>query len=363
MRSRGLAGLVQPDRPLDAGNSGTTMRLLAGMLAGVALSISFDGDRSLRQRPMARVLSPLAEMGLQVRYDERDGYPPFAIKGGKLTGCKFELPIASAQVQTALLLAGLQSDAKTTVTLPHPVRDHTERMLRFIGVPFDQPDPLTTTVKRLENPVAPYDLTVAGDISSAAFFMVAAACVPGSHVVLTDVGMNSGRTLVIDVLKEMGARVNIGNARDLCGEPVADITVEGAQKLGGATIAGARVAAGIDEIPILALAGAFCHGAFCVRDAGELRVKESDRISAIVNNLQQAGAQITEREDGFDISGSGGLQGASTWHSHGDHRLAMTGMVAALLCNRSVTIDDTACAAVSYPKFGEDLRSVVFPGN
>jgi 3-phosphoshikimate 1-carboxyvinyltransferase len=357
--SAGLDRLVAPTVPLDAGNSGTTIRLLSGLLAGANLSATLDGDASLRKRPMARVLKPLAEMGLHVEYLEKDGCPPFRIQGGHLQGRHFDLPMASAQVQTALLLAGLQSSGETSVTLPHVARDHTERMLRYIGVPFERIDELTTKVERLKTPVRPFEITVAGDISSAAFFMVAAACLPGSNVVLTDVGMNSGRTLVIDVLREMGASVIVDRQQEVCGEPVARISVRGTASLRGVTIAGPRVAAGIDELPILALAGPFCKGTLSVRDAHELRVKESDRIAAIAQNLQPAGAQIRQCEDGFDIVGSGGLAGGSPWNSGGDHRLAMTGMVAKILCQKPVTIDDTACAAVSYPGFDKDLSSLI----
>ncbi|HEY9790555.1 MAG TPA: 3-phosphoshikimate 1-carboxyvinyltransferase [Candidatus Obscuribacterales bacterium] len=356
IHSPSLSQLSQPTSNLDAGNSGTTIRLLSGLLAGSNITCTLDGDESLRKRPMARVLDPLSQMGAKIAYLDKPGCPPFTITGAALTGKSFELPLASAQVQTAVLLAGLHAEGTTSVRLPSPVRDHTERMLRYIGVAFKQDGPLSTSVTRLQKAVSGYHLTVAGDISSAAFFMVAAACTPGSDLRLTQVGMNSGRTLVIDVLKEMGADVSVENRRELCGEPVADLHVKGTRRLSGATVRGDRIAAGIDEIPVLALAGALCDGNFLVRDAHELRVKESDRLSAIVQNFRRAGADVEEYEDGFQIHGKADLAGNSQWQTHGDHRLAMTGMLASLLCDGAVQIDDTDCAAVSYPAFGADLR-------
>jgi 3-phosphoshikimate 1-carboxyvinyltransferase len=357
--SSGVHRLLTPSSTLDAGNSGTTIRLLSGLLSGAPITCTLDGDNSLRSRPMARVLDPLSEMGAAFTYLQKPGCPPFSIKGAALQGRHFNLKVASAQVQTALLLAGLHAEGETVIELPAPVRDHTERMFRYIGVPFAQPNPLTTSVKKLVSPVPAYRLSVAGDISSAAFFMVAAACSPGSDITLTNVGMNSGRTLVISVLEEMGADIKVLNQRDVCGEPVADIRVRGGDRLGGTVIDGERIAAGIDEIPILALAGALCLGTFAVRDAQELRVKESDRLSAICNNFQRAGAQVVQYEDGFEINGTGTLRGDGDWLTFGDHRLAMTGMVASMLSQSPLNIDDMKCAAVSYPQFAADLAKLI----
>jgi 3-phosphoshikimate 1-carboxyvinyltransferase len=359
--SPSLSRLSKPKSTLDAGNSGTTIRLLSGLLAGSNVTCTLDGDESLRKRPMARILEPLSQMGAKISYLEKHDCPPFTISGAALSGRSFELAVASAQVQTAVLLAGLHADGTTSVRLPSAVRDHTERMFKYIGVPFQQDGPLNTSVTRLDKAVPGYSLTVAGDISSAAFFMVAAACTPGSDLNLTQVGMNSGRTLVIDVLKEMGADVSVENRRDLCGEPVADLHVKGAKRLSGATVAGDRIAAGIDEIPVLALAGALGEGNFSVRDAHELRVKESDRLAAIVQNFRSAGAEVEEFEDGFQIRGRAGLAGDSPWQTHGDHRLAMTGLLASVLAAAPLKIDDVACAAVSYPGFQTDLSSVMKP--
>lgn len=352
----GPGGLSKPSETLNAGNSGTTIRLMAGLAAGLNFTVTFDGDSSLRKRPMGRVLSPLCEMGLKAEYPNEENYPPFAVTGGHLQGKDFKLNVASAQVQTALMLAGLQSDGVTTVSLPSAARSHTEKMFEYIGVPFEvSADGLTTSVKRLDKPVTAYALTVPGDISSAAFFMVAAACAPGSHVRLSDVGLNVGRTLVIDVLREMGADIVVEDEKLQAGEPVGTIVVKGTRRLKGTTIAGDRIAAGIDEIPILALAGAFCEGVLSVRDAAELRVKESDRLTAISNNLRAAGCEVKEYDDGFDVHGQDRPVGGSDWQTFGDHRLAMTGLIASLLCQRPIAVDDTACAAVSYPTFQEHL--------
>lgn len=356
--SPGLHGLRESARILDAGNSGTTIRLMSGMLAGQPFTSTLDGDDSLRKRPMSRVLNYLVEMGAKVMYAERENYAPFQISGGKLHGKRFKLQIASAQVQTAIILAGLQADGETSVELPNVVRDHTERMLRHAKVPFKQ-NGLTTSVTRLEHAVEGFNINVAGDISSAAFFMVAAACLPGSELRLPNVGLNKGRTLVIDVLREMGAQIEITDEREEDGEPMATIVVRGGDRLKGVTIGGDRIAAGIDEIPVLSLAGAVCGGVFAVRDAGELRVKESDRLALICSNLKAAGATVDEHEDGFDLQGVQQLAGGCDWKTHGDHRLAMMGMVASAICKNPVVVDDPACVAVSYPNFEADLQSAL----
>lgn len=357
VKSPFLDSLQKSDAPLFACNSGTTIRLLAGLLAGRPFVSVFDGDESLRSRPMARVLSRLQQMGCRINYLERENYPPFEIEGGGLKGASFALSEASAQVQTAVLLAGLQAEGKTELSLPHPVRDHTARMFSYIGVPFESEGPLHMAVSKLEKPLDPYVLEVPGDISSAAFFMVAAACLPGSELLLTNVSFNPGRTLVFDVLKELGADLEIVQSRICCAEPLADIFVRGRGKLSGAVeINGKRLAAGIDEIPILALAAALSEAELKVSDASELRVKESDRIKAIVSNLSAAGAKISENTDGFLVKGQGRLPGASVWHSFDDHRLAMTGLVAQLAAESAIEIDNESCVSVSYPDFVQDLK-------
>lgn len=355
--SPGLNKLTAPMQTLDAGNSGTTIRLLAGLTAGQNFQCRFDGDGSLRGRPMGRVLQPLQSMGARIAYDSKENYPPFTIQGGNLSGKHFELTVASAQVQTAILLAGLQAEGTTSVLLPKAVRDHTTTFFTFMGIPFEERD-LQVSVTRLAQPVAPYSVHVPGDISSAAFFMVAAACLPGSSVLLPNVGTNPGRTLVIDVLTAMGARVGVLPKVSDSGEPIADITVDYTERLGGAHIEHTTIASGIDEIPILALAGAVCNGLFIVSGAEELRVKESDRLAAIVANLSRAGAEIKEKPDGFEIVGASRLAGGSDWQTFGDHRLAMMGLVANLICDEPVVIDDVDCVAVSYPHFAKDLAKL-----
>jgi 3-phosphoshikimate 1-carboxyvinyltransferase len=356
--SPGIDKLKAPSEVLDCGNSGTTMRVLAGLLSGQEFETTFDGDDSLRSRPMRRVLNPLEEMGAEAEFQTQDGYAPFTLTGGNLRGISFSSRIASAQVQTALLLAGLQAKGKTQIEIPGNVRDHTMRMFRCIGVPFEQTDRYLT-VHRLPSPLQPYAIEVPGDMSSAAFFMVAAASLPGSNITLTNVGVNPGRRLIIDVLRRMGAQITEEDERVVCEEPVADIHVRFKEQLHGATISGDEVSAGIDELPALALAGAVCSGTLSVRGAGELRVKESDRITAISKNITAAGGIVREFDDGFDITGRPALPGGSPWQTFGDHRLAMTGMVASLICQRPLSIDDTTCAAVSYPEFEKDLSRLL----
>ena len=358
--SPGLEGLRAPDTTLFAANSGTTIRLLAGLLAGRPFRSELDGDDSLRRRPMARVLKHLVQMGAEVSYLQKENYPPFTIKGSNLTDTTFKLEQASAQVQTAILLAGLQADGSTTVELPQPVRDHTTRMFKYIGVPFEAKGETSVTVSRLKEPVEPYTLDVPADISSAAFFMVAAACMPGSELKLSNLSLNPGRDLVLKVLKELGADISVVETREHCNEPIADVLVKGGTLSGTSTIDASSLAQGIDEIPILALAGALGKGHLIVKDAAELRVKESDRLAAIVQNLKAAGADIAESEDGFEVKGHGGLKGGNQWLAYDDHRMAMTGLVAGLIANNSIEVDNEGCVSVSYPDFAQDLKRLCY---
>jgi 3-phosphoshikimate 1-carboxyvinyltransferase len=365
VKSPGLFNLTAPKKPLYAGNSGTTMRLLSGLLAGQPFTSILDGDESLRKRPMARVLKPLEEMGAAVKYLKPDGltgagknggeHAPFEIQGKKLSGHEFNLKIASAQVQTAILLAGLQADGRTSVALPHAVRDHTRRMFQWLEVPCEVRGDTFIAVEKLKTEIRGKKIEVPADISSAAFMLVAAAIVPDSHIVLTNVGMNEGRLLVTDVLKRMGADLKIENSR-LCGfEPVSDLRMKFHPSLHGVTVSGAEVATGIDEIPILALAGTLCEGTFVVRDASELKHKESDRLQAIVDNLSAAGAEIEGQDDGFVIKGKPTLRGGSYWHTFKDHRLAMMGLVANLICQEPLQLEETESVGISYPTFAQDL--------
>ncbi len=357
IESRGIDELRAPSGELFAGNSGTTMRLLSGLVAGRSFSTRFDGDDSLRRRTMKRIFDPLVEMGASVRARD-SAYAPFEINGSALRGRSFQLQVASAQVEACLLLAGLQAEGETSVTAPYTVRDHTSRMFSHIGIPFSA-DNGTLAVRRLQEPVPPFELVVPGDISSAAFFMVAAACRPGSNLLLQNVGMNPGRTLIVDVLKEMGADLEIVEPREQCCEPIADIRVKYSGPLHGITLGKERVASGIDELPVLALAGALGKGELRVSGAEELRHKESDRIKALCDNLKLAGVAVDELPDGFIIRGGSAVEGGSPWQSHGDHRLAMTGAIASALFEKPVAIDDLDCAAVSYPGFYDDLARLL----
>ncbi len=356
IESGGIESLHQPAELLDAGNSGTTIRLMSGLVAGRPFTSKFDGDESLRKRTMKRVFQPLSEMGAQVTATS-DAYAPFAITGGALRGKEFVLNVASAQVEACILLAGLQADGETKVTAPQTVRDHTRRMFEYIGIPFTSVDK-TLSVQRLKKPVKAYELTVPSDISSAAFFMVAAACIPGSDLTLRSVGVNPGRTLIIDVLRSMGASIDVVDERELCGEPVADIRVRYNGRLTGVDVPKEHIATGIDEIPVLAIAGAICSGDFVVSGAEELRHKESDRISALCANLKLAGVDVEEQPDGFIIHGKEKIAGGSDWKTALDHRLAMTAIVASQVFETPLSIDDPDCMSVSYPTFSTDFQKV-----
>lgn len=358
INSNGIDRLTAPKEVLDAGNSGTTMRLLSGLLAGRGFSCRFDGDASLRKRTMKRIFDPLRQMGATIISDN-EPYAPFSIAGGNLAGQNFQLSIASAQVEACLLLAGLQADGLTSVSTSGGVRDHTRRMFEYLKVPFSVGEDGSLSVSRLAAPLSAFELTVPADISSAAFFMVAAACIPDSELLLEATGINPGRTLVVDVLKSMGAHIEIGNERIVSGEPIADILIRNAGPLRSGTISGDIVASGIDELPVLALAGAICEGELSVSGASELRHKESDRITAIVSNLARAGVDVEEREDGFVVRGKRGIPGGSDWLTHGDHRMAMTGLVASLIFDRPLKLDSRESIAVSYPGFEEDLKTLL----
>lgn len=359
VRSKGLRGLTQPDSILFAANSGTTMRLLAGLSSGLNIRVTLDGDNSLRRRPMGRIVDPLSRMGARIVYLNEPERAPFSVEGGKLSGQHIVLPFASAQVQTGLLLAGLQAEGETTVHLPAPVRDHTERMFKYLQIPYGNPAPLAVSVKKLQSPLDPFTYTLPSDISSAAFFMVAAACLPDSELLLLNLVMNPGRTLVVQILQEMGADISLANGREECGEPVADLYVRGGQRLKGISIGAERLAAGIDEIPALALAGSLSDGQFCVRDASELRVKESDRLHLVATNLRAAGAKVQDLENGFIIEGQPTLPGGSSWQTNGDHRIAMAGFIASELFEKPVQVDNEDCVSISYPGFRQDLSRVL----
>ncbi len=350
----GLRGLREPADVLDAGNSGTTLRLLAGVLAGQPFASVLTGDASLRSRPVGRVVEPLRKMGAQLFARDGDRCPPLAIRGGSLRGIHYRLPVASAQVKSAVLLAGLFAEGETVVEEPLATRDHTERLLLSMGVELRREGPGI----RLTPPtdLSPVDLEVPGDLSAAAFWLVAAAAHPDAEIVLPKVGVNPTRSGLLDILSMMGATVELTEERMVGGEPVADLTVR-SSRLRGVEVAGELTLRAIDELPALAVAAAFAEGTTTVRDAEELRVKESDRIAALTVELRKLGVAIEERPDGFTIEGSAGgaLQGASV-NGGGDHRLAMALAVAGLLADGETVVEDAEAVAVSYPGFWEDLE-------
>lgn len=346
IHGRGLRGLRQPAAPLGCGRSGTTMRLLAGILAGQRFATTLTGEEQLLHRPMRRVTEPLRRMGAEI--EDSDGHAPLIISAGDLQGHRHGLPIASAQVKSALLLAGLYANGPTTIQQPGPARDHTERMLAAMGA-FIETAGLAVTLHPSPS-LSPLSLTVPGDISSAAFPLVAAALVPDSEVTVAGVGINPTRTGLLDVLQEMGAETVIDGAGEHGNEPTADVTVR-ASNLHGVKIGGDTVVRMIDEFPVLAVAATQAHGTTTVRDAAELRVKETDRIAATVSQLQLLGAQVEPLPDGFVVEGPTPLRGAMV-SSCGDHRLAMALAVAGMIAEGEVVVHDADCIADSFPGFG-----------
>lgn len=346
--------LAEPDDVLDVGNSGTTIRLLSGILAGQPFHSVVTGDASIRRRPMDRVATPLRRMGARISGRSGGRLAPLSIDGGGLRGIAYETPVASAQIKSAVLLAGLFADGETEVREPSQSRDHTERMLGAFGVPVRR-DGLAV---RVSGPAALRGtaLHVPGDLSSAAFLLVAAALVPGSEVTVEDVGLNPTRTGVLDVLTQMGADVRVRGQRDEGGEPVGDVTVR-ASRLRGVTIGGALIPRTIDELPVLAVAACLAEGETVIRDAAELRVKEVDRIAALARELGRLGAAVEPRPDGLAITGVARLRGGRV-ASDGDHRIAMAMAVAGLCADGPVTIEDPACIQTSFPEFEETLRGV-----
>lgn len=343
----GLRGLREPGEVLDCGNSGTTMRLMSGVLAGQPFHSVLTGDASLRTRPMGRVTTPLREMGASI--DGRDGgrLAPLSVRGGGLRGIRYESPVASAQVKSAVLLAGLFADGATTVVEPEPSRDHTERMLAAMGARLEREGAGVRITPG--GSLSALSMRVPNDISAAAFWLVAGAVHPDAELRLPGVGVNPTRTGIIDVLRAMGADLAIEEERTVAGEPVADLVVR-SSRLRGAVIEGALLPRLIDEVPALAVAAAFADGETVIRDAGELRVKESDRIASVAGQFAALGVQIEEQQDGMVIAGGGGVRGGGA-DAGGDHRLAMALAVAGLVSREGVTVGDAGCVQVSYPRF------------
>ena len=357
----GIGNLEEPIEVLDAGNSGTTMRLMLGILAShPGRFYAVTGDSSLRSRPMSRVIKPLQQMGAQIWGRKGNSLAPLAILGQQLKGIHYHSPIASAQVKSCILLAGLMADGETTVTEPALSRDHSERMLRAFGAQLTvDPETCSVTVTG-QAQLQGQNVIVPGDISSAAFWLVAGAIVPGSELVVENVGVNPTRTGILEALEMMGADIELQNLREAAGEPVADILVRYSSELRGCTIAGDLIPRLIDEIPILAVAAAFANGTTIIRDAAELRVKESDRLAVTATELNRMGSQITELPDGLEITGGTPLTGADV-DSYTDHRIAMSLAIAALNATGITNIHRAEAAAISYPNFTTTLQQVCHP--
>lgn len=347
VHGNGLRGLKKPDEMLYTGNSGTTTRLLCGILAGQNFDTSITGDTSIQKRPMGRVVKPLSMMGAKIENE----YCPLYITGTKLHGINYKMPVASAQVKTAIILAGLYADGETVIHEIEKSRDHTELMLSAMGADLTV-DNLDITVKPT-NDLTAVNVDVPGDISSAAFFLVLGAIMPNSQITVTNVGINPTRTGIIDVLKDMGADITLENVHTSAGETVADITVR-SSSLKGTTVGGDIIPRLIDELPIIAVAAVFADGQTVIKDAQELKVKETNRIRAVVDEFNKCGIDITETDDGMIINGGKSIHGAD-FKTYGDHRMAMSLTVLAQLANGESTLDDSDCACVSYPTFFDDF--------
>lgn len=352
----GLHGLTEPVDVLDCGNSGTTTRLLLGILAGQPFFAALTGDGSLRRRPMGRVTDPLRQMGARIDGRDSGNLLPLGVRGGGLRGIEYALPVASAQVKSCLLLAALFASGPTTLTGRTASRDHTERMLGAMGADLSESGGAIVLTPGAS--LAARDVEVPGDISSAAFWLVAGAAHPDAEITVENVGINPTRTGILDMLRLMGAEIEARNRRAVSGEPVADLTAR-SSRLHGAEIGGALIPRGIDELVVLAVAAAVAEGRTTVRDAAELRAKESDRIGTVVEGLRRFGARAEAREDGYTVEGPGVLL-AETQESHDDHRLAMAWGIAALLAHdrEETAIHGARAVDVSYPTFWQTLAQI-----
>ena len=352
---RGLCGLKEPADILNCENSGTTMRLLSGLLAGQSFYSVLSGDKYLRKRPMRRVTEPLRRMGASIFGRENGQFPPLTIVGRRLKGIDYFSPIPSAQVKSCLLLAGLNAEGEIVIREPYLSRDHTERMLKFLGVNI-KVEPLTVSLEGGAQ-FSARDIVVPGDISAASFFIGGAAILKGSKIKILNVGLNPTRRGFIDALLRMGADIRLVHLKRVCEEEVGDLEVRGKNKLKGITVEGGIIPRLIDEIPILAVVSCFAQGETVIKDAQELRVKETDRIKAIVKELRKMRADIEEKDDGMIIKGGKGLRGGKC-KSYGDHRMAMALAVAGLAAKEGVKISDTECITTSFPNFWEIFNDV-----
>jgi 3-phosphoshikimate 1-carboxyvinyltransferase len=354
VEGKGLFGFNEPEDFIDAGNSGTTARLLTGILSAQNFFATITGDKYLRARPMDRVVKPLTLMGAKIWGRDSGTRLPLAIQGSKLSGISYQMPVASAQVKSALLLAGLHAGGETEVIEPSPTRDHTERMLSYLGAAVERNG---TSIKIKSGYISKgRKILVPADISSAAFFIVAALINPNSEVLIRNVGINPLRTGILEILKNMGGNIEIMNERELSGEPVGDILGK-SSILRGIEIKGEMIPRAIDELPVITVAACFAEGETVVRDARELRVKETDRIKAMTTELKKLGAEVEELDDGVIIKGKEILKGAkcSSW---GDHRIAMSLAVAGTRAKGVTEIEDAECVSVSFPGFFDVMRKL-----
>ena len=350
---KGLKGLSQPQGILDVGNSGTTIRLLTGILSGQSFSSEITGDKSIKLRPMRRIVDPLRAMGAKVEGDVKGDniYAPLKISGSKLRPIRYELPVASAQVKSAILLAGLFAEGETEVVERNQARDHTERMLEYLGA-----DIKGARIRGLKD-FDGAEIDIPGDLSSASFFMAAALLVPGSELLIRDVGVNPTRTGILEIFHRMGAKIEVKDEEIISGEPRANICVL-SSKLCALSFGGEIIPRIIDEIPIIAVAATQAEGVTEISGARELRIKESDRIKTISTELKKMGAKIEEKEDGMIITGPVKLKGAKV-KSYGDHRVAMSLAIAGLIAEGETVIEDMECIETSFPGFGKILRSII----
>lgn len=351
----GLYGLQAPASTLDTGNSGTTTRLISGILAAQRFNTRLTGDASIQTRPMGRIMEPLSRMGARITSEQGNGCAPLLIEGTPLHGIQYTTKVASAQVKSAILLAGLYADGITSVTEPHISRNHSELMLKQFGADISTEG--TTAVIRPGRSLTAQRIHVPGDISSAAYFIAAGTIVPGSEIYMENVGINPTRDGILRIAKAMGADITLENIRSGGGEASADILVRSAS-LNGVEIGGAIIPTLIDELPVIAVMAAFAQGTTTIRDAAELKVKESNRIDVVTRNLQAMGCDIEATDDGMVIRGGRPLHGASL-DVRGDHRIAMSFAIAALLAEGETDIPDQDCVRISYPSFYEDLNSLL----
>ncbi len=350
----GLHGLHAPSAILDAGNSGTTTRLISGILAGQPFESAVTGDASIQKRPMGRIFTPLSQMGASFESANHNNCAPFTIRGGHLKGIHYDSPVASAQVKSSILLAGLYADGETSVTEPQLSRNHTELMLQGFGADITTDG--TTASIRPDPHLVGQKIQIPGDISSAAYFLAAGLLIPNSEILIENVGINPTRDGILIVAQAMGGSVVCLNQRIVSGEPVADLLVR-SSALHGTTVEGSLIPTLIDEIPILAVMACFARGTTIIKDAQELKVKESDRIAVVTENLTAMGADVTPTKDGMIIHGGAALHGAHI-ETHMDHRIAMAFAIAGMCCDGTVTFSDHSCIEISYPDFFKDLNTL-----